>query len=114
MFVAAVGASAAPAPGADQAERGRAAYRQFCSKCHAPAVFQGDEFRRDWGGRTAYELFESIRKTMPTENPGRLSRKRYAEITAYLLRLNGFALGPGVPEDEKGLRKFRIEAEGAK
>ena len=84
-----------------QAGRGLARYREECAKCHAenlmggedaPAL-AGDEFLPKWTGQTAGDLFELIRKTMPSEDPGSLSRREYADILAYLLGSNGFLAG---------------------
>ena len=50
---------------------------------------------------------------MPTDNPGRLSRGQYADILAYLFRLNGFPAGAReLPNDDEGLKKIRIETPG--
>jgi quinoprotein glucose dehydrogenase len=101
-----------------QASRGLVRYREECAKCHAenlmggedaPALV-GDEFLPKWTGQTAGDLFELIRKTMPSEDPESLSRREYADILAYLLGANGFPAG----EKELGselaaLKEIRIE-----
>ena len=101
-----------------QAGRGQARYRQECSKCHAenlmggeeaPALV-GDDFLKTWTGKTAGDLFELMRQTMPSEDPGNLSRREYADILAYLLGSNGFPAGEKELGNElAALKEIRIE-----
>jgi mono/diheme cytochrome c family protein len=94
-----------------QAAQGEATYRANCTSCHATSAHTGDAFVRAWDTRTAFDLFELIRTTMPIDNPGRLSREQYAAIVAYLFKLN--RLPPGdrpLPADDEGLKQIRIEA----
>jgi S-disulfanyl-L-cysteine oxidoreductase SoxD len=101
-----------------QAGRGLARYREDCAKCHAenlmggedaPALV-GDEFLQKWRGQTAGDLFELIRKTMPSEDPESLSRREYADILAYLLGSNGFPAGEKELGNElAALKEIRIE-----
>ena len=103
----------------EQAQRGQAAYAQECMKCHAenlaggedaPAL-AGDEFRRRWNARSVGALFESIRKTMPSDDPGNLSSRQYADIVAYVLSVNEFPAGQKELEHEATpLNEIRIEA----
>jgi S-disulfanyl-L-cysteine oxidoreductase SoxD len=102
-----------------QAARGQSAYGQDCLKCHAenlmggeaaPAL-AGDEFLHKWYGKTAGDLFELIRKTMPSDDPGNLSRRQYADIVAYILSVNEFPAGQKELEsDTAPLNDIRIEA----
>ncbi len=94
-----------------QAARGETTYRASCTSCHTTSAHSGDAFIRSWDGRTAFDLFELIRTTMPIDNPGRLSREQYADIVAYMFKLN--RLPPGdhpLPADDEGLKQVRIEA----
>ena len=101
-----------------QASRGQARYRQECAKCHAenlmggeaaPALV-GDDFLPKWTGKTAGDLFELIRETMPSEDPASLSRREYADILAYLLGSNGFPAGEKELTNElAALNEIRIE-----
>ncbi|MDP9170976.1 MAG: cytochrome c [Acidobacteriota bacterium] len=84
-----------------QATRGQAAYREECAKCHsenlaggegAPGLV-GSEFLNKWQGKTAGDLFERIQTTMPSDDPGSLSRRKCADITAYILSANEFPAG---------------------
>jgi mono/diheme cytochrome c family protein len=88
-------------------------------KCHgenllggeaAPGL-AGDEFLPKWTGKTAGDLFERIRKTMPSEDTGNLSRRQYADILAYILSVNEFPGGQKELESEtEALNDIRIEA----
>jgi mono/diheme cytochrome c family protein len=94
-----------------QAVRGEATYRANCTSCHATSAHTGDAFARAWDSRTAFDLFELIRTTMPIDNPGRLSREQYADIVAYLFKLNRLPAGDRpLPADDEGLKQVRIEA----
>jgi mono/diheme cytochrome c family protein len=104
---------------AEQARRGQATYREECLKCHgenlmggeaAPAI-AGADFLHKWNGKTTGDLFELMRKTMPSEDPGNLSRRQYAEIVAYILSVNEFPAGQKELEsDADVLSGIRIEA----
>ena len=102
-----------------QAQRGEAAYRENCAKCHgenlagseAGPALSGEEFLRPWNGKTVGALFALVRKTMPSEDPGGLSTREYSDIIAYILKANGFP--PGVKELDRevnSLNEIRIEA----
>lgn len=95
---------------ASQAEKGQQTYRKNCSACHAAAAYTGSAFRRLWTGRSVYDFFNLIRTTMPNDKPGKLGRGQYAEIMAYLLKLNGFPAGKDdLPDDDEPLKQIRIE-----
>ncbi len=94
-----------------QARKGEEAYRKFCSECHTPRFYASRAFRQTWNGRSVFDLFELIRTTMPGDRPGRLSRGQYADIVAYLFRLNGMPAGDqALSTEEVGLTRIRIEA----
>lgn len=76
-----------------QADRGDAVFRRVCAQCHVVSQFSAEAFRGAWRGRSAWEIFELIRTTMPQDNPGRLRRQEYADLVAYLFRLNGVPAG---------------------
>lgn len=95
----------------DQASRGEKTYKAKCTACHAPTAYTGEAFTRAWETRTAYDLFELIRTTMPNDDPGSLSREQYAEIVAYLFRLNDFPAGKRpLPTEKEGLKQVKIES----
>jgi mono/diheme cytochrome c family protein len=101
---------------AEQARRGRAAYTGPCDRCHgfkldgapddpdmlpAPPV-AGPKFLRKWDGRTLAALFDYVRMTMPTNNPGYLTGTEVADIVAYMLSVSGMPAGDDAlaPEPE--------------
>ncbi len=75
-----------------EAARGRALYDRVCAYCHAEAEF-GPDYMIDWDGQPIGALYDFIRMTMPEDNPGDLSRRQYADVVAYLLRINGAPAG---------------------
>jgi len=92
-----------------QARKGGETYRKFCSSCHATATHSGEAFQATWGGRSAADLFDYLRTTMPNDNPGKLSHGQYTDIVAYLLQLNGMPAGPrSLSPDPKRLEQIRI------
>src|SRR5258706_404010 len=66
----------------EQATRGEALYKKECGACHGdlltagemPPPLAGRAFRHNWNGLTVGNLFEPIRKTMPTNKPGKQAR----------------------------------------
>ena len=101
-----------------QAARGLSTYREECL-CHAenlmggeaaPAL-AGDEFLKKWNRKTVGDLFELVRQTMPTDDPGNLSRRQYADLVAYVLSANDFPAGQkDLESDTASLKGIRIEA----
>lgn len=98
---------------AARADRGEETFRRACGTCHSAAEFTGAMFDFNWGGLTAFDLFEQLRTTMPLDNPGGLSRREYLDVVSYLLRLNGYPAGESPLEDEDdALRRVSIPANG--
>jgi mono/diheme cytochrome c family protein len=85
----------------DQAQRGEPLYRANCASCHGDTLkgagetppLSGGPFLANWNGLTLGDLFERIRRTMPQDKPGRLSRQSKADILAYVLKANKFPTG---------------------
>jgi mono/diheme cytochrome c family protein len=88
---------------AAQAKRGAAVYLRECSACHgdglgggegSPAL-TGPEFTSKWDGRTAGDLLDTIRSTMPPppDRPGRLTNEQYADVLAYVLSVHKLPAG---------------------
>ncbi len=85
----------------EQANRGQASYEASCAACHGADLSGGDEapllvggeFVWTWNGLTVGALFERIRKTMPVEEPGSVSRQEKADILAFILSVNEFPSG---------------------
>lgn len=103
----------------DQAKRGQGLYEEQCASCHGDALTGGEmapplaggEFLSSWNGLTVGDLFERMRKTMPLDKPGQLSRAVNADITAYLLSFNKFPAGKTeLPQNTEMLKQIRFEA----
>ena len=46
-----------------------------------------------YGGQSAAVLYDTMRTTMPTANPGSLDAATYAALTAFILRENDIVAG---------------------
>lgn len=77
---------------AQQAERGKLAYRRACVECHTLDWYQG-EAMKPWEGAALSELYDLLATRMPPENPGGLKSREYADILAFILSLNGMPAG---------------------
>jgi mono/diheme cytochrome c family protein len=85
----------------DQSERGRVLYNAQCARCHGETLGGGenspalvdDVFFAFWAGKTVGDLVEYTRTMMPSDGPGKISRKRCIDIAAFLLSSNGFPAG---------------------
>ncbi|GIW52141.1 MAG: hypothetical protein KatS3mg081_1496 [Gemmatimonadales bacterium] len=95
---------------AAQAQRGETAFRQTCTECHTPSQFSGPNFITAWRGAPLYQLFDLIRTTMPNDFPGSLPAQTYADIVAYILKLNQYPAGQKeLAPDPDSLKAIRIE-----
>jgi mono/diheme cytochrome c family protein len=104
---------------AAQADRGKEEYNQSCEDCHGAnlddgefggAPLRGSHFDTNWGGQTADALFGYLSSAMPPDRPGRLSPQAYADLTAFILRRNGYEAGAQeLPPDLEKLSQFILE-----
>lgn len=76
-----------------QADRGRDAFRSGCTECHNSREFHDAQFRFKWSRRDLGALYELVATTMPEDEPGSLAPQTYADVIAYVLRLNELAAG---------------------
>ena len=85
-----------------QALRGEETYQQFCSACHGArlqgtpaAPLTGEAFRGRWedGKHTLDDLYYIIRSLMPNNAPGSLSKSQYADVVAFILKVNNYPAG---------------------
>src|SRR5438093_2359118 len=87
----------------EQAKRGEAQYARNCESCHGadlsgnqvnevPALVW-DAFLTQWNERTIKDLYESVKRSMPKDNPGSMNARAYADVVAYLLQANKFPSG---------------------
>lgn len=102
-----------------QADRGKAAYAKSCASCHgamldgsgAAPPLAGPDFRGEWNGKTAGDLYDKTQTTMPADQPGTLSPAQTSDILAFLFTSNGFPAGAKeLPTDAAALAKISIEA----
>lgn len=95
---------------ADQAARGKVAYKEHCAGCHGDNLdgeghsdraqrfdgvppLSGDGFKANWNGRALSDLYDKIQKQMPRDNPGSVSATDSTDIVAYMLQFNQFPAG---------------------
>lgn len=94
-----------------QVEKGRTVFQNVCIECHQPEAFVGPGFIDAWSGQTVDVLFQNIRETMPENAPGKLSRREYAAVLAYIFELNGLPTGENdMPNRPQQLKEIRIES----
>ena len=98
---------------AAQVDRGRTEFGRSCVDCHGAnlddgefggAPLKGSSFREKWFNITADALFGYLSVAMPPDRPGRLSPQAYADLTAYILSVNG--VQPGAAELPPDLDKL--------
>ena len=103
----------------EQADRGKLLYAKECASCHGATLggsgqvppLTGADFKGDWNGQTADDLFEKMQTSMPADRPGQLSREQNADILAFLLSSNAFPAGTKeLPTEASALQKIRFEA----
>ena len=100
---------------AAQSERGRSVYQQSCGQCHGETL-GGDigptlsgPFWSIWEGRSAADLYKSIRTTMPADAPESLKAQEYADLIAFLFSVNKFPAGEKeLPADSAALEAIKI------
>ena len=94
---------------AAQAKRGEEVYYSICVSCHPKGTYTAPAFREKWNGHLLAELFTFVSTQMPKEQPGTLEPGDYADVIAYLLKINGAPAGKkDLPADEKALKWIRI------
>jgi len=97
-----------------QATRGESEQQNNCAACHGTEKYSGEAFTKAWIGRTAFDLFDQIKTTMPDDNPGGLSVQQYTDVVAYIFKINGMPAGTdSLSSDPEALRRIRIEAKPA-
>lgn len=102
---------------AAQAARGAQAYAQSCGLCHQQnlqgageaVALVGPDFRGTWANRSAEELYESIRLTMPPVNPSGLADEVKVDIVVHILNTNGLLSGIAALEAGAPFRAIAME-----
>ena len=94
---------------AAQAERGKMQYALSCRSCHTAASHTGVTFAKWWKDRTLADLFGYVSTQMPKNDPGSLEPEQYADVVAYLLKMNAMPAGPAdLLPDSSALAQIRI------
>ncbi len=93
---------------ATQADRGRTTFDEACAECHTNNEFRGRLFQSNWGRRTVYSFYRTIRSTMPDNNPGGLDEQVYLDVVSYILSLNGHEAGASELSADSPMRDVRM------
>lgn len=103
---------------AEQVARGKKGYNAQCARCHGDNLLGGEEspalvdkdFFKGWTGKSVGELVDLTVETMPSDGPGKLSRKLCTDIVTYVLSLNGFPAGTAeLGTDAEALKQILIQ-----
>ncbi|HEV8396755.1 MAG TPA: cytochrome c [Vicinamibacterales bacterium] len=105
----------------EQASRGKDEYEYNCGNCHihdlsgdsikdVPAL-AGPDFMAKWSGKSVKELLDYMATNMPQDSRGTLGAKTYADIAAYVLKMNMFPAGMDTLADSPRLAAAIIERE---
>jgi mono/diheme cytochrome c family protein len=88
----------------DQARRGETQYSRNCQACHGQDLsgnpvdevpsLAWEGFLTQWNDRTVKDLLDTVKRSMPKDNPGGLNARAYVDVIAYLLQANKFPSGP--------------------
>ena len=97
-----------------QATRGDTEHQTNCTSCHGTEKYAGEAFTKNWIGRTAFDLFDQLKTTMPDDNPGSLSAQQYVDIIAFIFKVNGLPAGAdSLTTDTEALRQIKIDPKPA-
>ncbi len=103
---------------AEQAKRGASTYAARCASCHGETMggtggvppVAGDAFLFSWNGKSAAELFDYVKTSMPPTDAGTLSSERTAELLAAIFERSGFPAGKEtLPTDAAALGEITIQ-----
>jgi len=95
---------------AAQAERGEAVFKSRCASCHTPGYFTDDNFYTNYADKPLWQLFDVVSDSMPEDDPGSLKIEQYADVIAFLLKLNKFPAGQSdLPIDKDSLSEILME-----
>ena len=98
---------------AEQAARGQDIYATLCTGCHTAATHTGVAFQH-WDGHALSDLFAYVSTNMPKNEPGSLAPEQYADLLAYMLKLNQMPSGRiELPTDTTVLATIRIDTKPA-
>jgi mono/diheme cytochrome c family protein len=102
-----------------QATRGKKKYEADCAECHGDdlkggllggPVLRGPTFDDKYAnGAPAGMLFDVMMGTMPPSSPGRYSPTIYADLMAYILKVNGYSTGMDLPANSDALYELVMQ-----
>jgi mono/diheme cytochrome c family protein len=86
---------------AEQATRGQSSYPKACGSCHGSGLegdgfappLVGEPFTDRWQTGSVGDFLLIVKTTMPQDRPGSLSPDAYADIVAYVLKMNNYPAG---------------------
>jgi mono/diheme cytochrome c family protein len=103
----------------EQADRGKKRFDSDCVDCHGEDLrgglnggppLRGNAFEAKYAeGAPASGLFLFMSTAMPPDSPGRFSASQYADLMAYVLKVNGFQSGAELPSDPEALDHLIME-----
>jgi S-disulfanyl-L-cysteine oxidoreductase SoxD len=84
-----------------QASRGAVVFDAECAACHGPSgngggmapSLVGAAFSANYDGMTVGDLYDRNRTTMPPGNEGSIATQQMIDVTAFMLKVNGFPAG---------------------
>lgn len=90
---------------APQADRGDTLFAERCATCHGGDMkggagvpgLAGLEFLVGWNGLNAWGVMETMKSSMPADNPGGLTDMQYADLLAAIFRGNEFPVSATAP-----------------
>ena len=94
---------------ATQAARGEAVWNNHCAECHYPEEYSNG-YLYAWSGENVFDLYATLRITMPYLAPGTLDDEQYVDVTAFLLSQNLLPAGDAeLAVDRESLQGILIE-----
>jgi len=101
-----------------QAARGQTLFKERCVLCHAENLkgglgppLVGDEFLSVWGNQPLSDLVTKIQKTMPQNDPGKLTMQESADLVAHILAVGKYPAGStDLGTDEAVLKQIKFPA----
>lgn len=102
-----------------QAKRGEKLYGAECAACHGADLagvtpfppLTGSAFTANWNGATLDTIVDRLEKTMPPDNPKKLTRDQHVDVLAYVLKMNALPTGAAeLPREAERLKAIAFEA----
>jgi hypothetical protein len=95
---------------AEQATRGESTFASVCLSCHTIEEQTGAAFSKKWVGFPLWDLYDYVATSMPQSDPGTLSPGEYAQVVAYLLKINGMPAGKEeIVSDTVALKSIKVD-----